>query len=62
MAQVTIDYFNSSPHWAETELGWFRQAIAKGLKDVETGIIYVDNYRARGRKNGGDAAKFRGRY
>jgi hypothetical protein len=50
MAQVTIDYFNSSPRWAETELGWSRQAIATGLKELETGIICVDNYRARGRK------------
>ncbi len=50
MAQVTIDYFNSSPRQAETELGWSRQAIATGLKELETGIICVDNYRARGRK------------
>jgi len=50
MAQVTIDYFNSSPRRAQTELGWSRQAIATGLKELETGIICVDNYRARGRK------------
>jgi len=50
MAQVAIDYFNSSPRRAETELGWSRQAIATGLKELETGIICVDNYRARGRK------------
>ncbi|MFM8924101.1 MAG: hypothetical protein ACKOFS_09205 [Microcystis panniformis] len=50
MAQVTIDYFNSSPRRAETALGWSRQAIATGLKELETGIICVDNYRARGRK------------
>jgi biotin operon repressor len=50
MAQVAIDYFNSSPRQAETELGWSRQAIATGLKELETGIICVDNYRARGRK------------
>jgi hypothetical protein len=41
MAQVTIDYFNSSPRRAETELGWSRQAIATGLKELETGIIIV---------------------
>lgn len=50
MAQVTIDYFDASPRKAETELGWSRQAIATGLKELETGIICVDNYRARGRK------------
>jgi hypothetical protein len=63
MAQVTIDYFNSSPRRAETELGWSRQAIATGLKELETGIICVDNYRARGaKKNGGTATKLRGRH
>ena len=41
MAQVAIDYFNSSPRRAETELGWSRQAIATGLKELETGIICI---------------------
>ena len=50
MAQVTKDYFNGSPRQAETQLGWSRQAVAMGLKELETGIICVDNYRARGRK------------
>jgi hypothetical protein len=27
MAQVTIDYFNSSPRWAETELGGAKNAV-----------------------------------
>ena len=49
-AQVTIDYFNSSPRKAETHLGWSRAAIAVGLKELETGIVCVDNYQARGRK------------
>lgn len=50
MAQVTIDYWNSSARKVETELGWSRKAIATGLKELETGIVCVDNYRARGRK------------
>ena len=33
MAQATIDYWNSSPRKAETELGWSRKAIATGLKE-----------------------------
>ncbi|MFM6407900.1 MAG: hypothetical protein ACKPGT_25845 [Microcystis sp.] len=41
MAQVTIDYFNSSPRRAETALGWSRQAIATGLKELETGIFVL---------------------
>lgn len=50
MAQVTQDYFDGSARKAETVLGWSRQAIATGLKELETGIICVDNYRGRGRK------------
>ncbi len=50
MAQVTIDYLNSSPRKAESQLGWSRAAIAVGLKELETGIVCVDNYQARGRK------------
>lgn len=50
MAEVTEDYFDGSPRKAETQMGWSRQAIATGLKERETGIICVDNYRARGRK------------
>lgn len=50
MAQVTIDYLSSSPRTAETQLGWSRKAISTGKKEIETGIVCVDNYRARGRK------------
>lgn len=50
MAQVTKDYFDSSPRKAETVLGWSRETVKKGLKEIETGIICVDNYRSRGRK------------
>ena len=50
MAQATMDYWNSSPRKAETELGWSRKAIATGLKELETGIVCVDNYQGRGRK------------
>lgn len=50
MAEVTEDYFGGSSRKAETHLGWSRQAIATGLKERETGILCVDNYRARGRK------------
>ncbi len=34
MAQVTIDYLDSSPRKAETQLGWSRAAIALGLKET----------------------------
>ena len=50
MAQVTMDYWNSSARKAETELGWSRKAISLGLKELETGMVCVDNYQGRGRK------------
>ncbi len=50
MAQVTQDYLSSSPRTAETQLGWSRKALATGIKEIETGIVCVDNYQARGRK------------
>ena len=50
MAQVTKDYFDSSPRKAETVLGWSRKTVQKGLKELETGIICADNYHQRGRK------------
>ena len=50
MAQVTKDYFDWSPRKAETVLGWSRKTVLKGLKEMETGLICVDNYHRRGRK------------
>ena len=49
IAQVAIDYFNSSPRQAETYMGWSRKAVAKGLKELETGIVCQDNNQAKGR-------------
>lgn len=50
IAQVSQDYFDGSPRTTETQLGWSRQAVATGLKELETGIVCVDNYHWRGRK------------
>lgn len=50
MAQVTQDYFDGSARKAETYLGWSRQAVGLGLKELQTGIVCLDNYGARGRK------------
>ena len=50
MAQVTQDYFDGSARKAETYLGWSRQAVGLGLKELQTGIVCLDNYAARGRK------------
>ena len=34
MAQVTQDYFDGSARKAETYLGWSRQAVGLGLKEL----------------------------
>lgn len=49
MAKVTEDYFEGSARQAETVLGWGRQSVQLGLHERRTGILCVDNYRARGR-------------
>lgn len=49
MAKVSQNYFNGFARQAETILGWSRDAVKKGLKELETGIVCLDNYRGRGR-------------
>lgn len=48
MAKVAEDYFDGSARKAETVLGWNRQTVQLGLQERRTGLICVDNYRARG--------------
>lgn len=48
MAKVTEDYFEGSARKAETVLGWNRHSVQLGLHERRSGIICVDNYRARG--------------
>lgn len=50
IAQVCLDYCNGSARNAETHFGWGRNTVQKGLEEKERGILYHDNYRARGRK------------
>jgi hypothetical protein len=49
-AKVAIDYLDSKPRLAERTLGWSRDAIKLGLHELRTGIICVDNVKARGNK------------
>ena len=49
MAKVTQDYLDGSARKAETVLGWNRHRVQLGLHERRTGIVCVDNYRARGR-------------
>src|SRR6266446_2580114 len=50
MANVTNDYFDGSSRKVESHLGWSRHTVPKGLKELETGFVCLDNYAARGRK------------
>ena len=49
MAKVAEDYFAGSARKTETHLGWNRETVQLGLHERRTGILCVDNYRARGR-------------
>lgn len=49
-AQVAIDYLNSSPRMAERTFGWDRNAVKLGLHELRTGIVCIDNFKARGNK------------
>ena len=50
MARVAQMYFGSSARKVESHLGWSRHSVSKGLKEVETGFICLDDYSTRGRK------------
>jgi hypothetical protein len=48
-ALITKEYFGGSARKAERELGWGRESVEKGLKESESGIRCMDNYKGRGR-------------
>ena len=48
--QVTLDYFNSKPYLAEQTLGWDRKTIELGINELRTGIVCIENFKARGNK------------
>lgn len=49
-AEITQEYFNGNARKAESEMGWGRETVGKGLKELESGIRCIDNYKGRGRK------------
>jgi len=49
IAKVAEDYFEGSARKTETVLGWNRASVQLGLYERRSGVICVDNYRARGR-------------
>jgi hypothetical protein len=49
-AQTTIDYFQGNTRKAERALGWCRETINKGMKELDSGIFCIERYRDRGQK------------
>lgn len=49
-AQVAIDYLDARPRLAERVFGWDRATVELGLNELRTGIVCVDNFKARGNK------------
>jgi len=47
ISKVTEDYFGGSARKGETVVGWNRKSIELGIHERRTGIICIDNYRAR---------------
>ena len=49
-AQVSIDYLNSKPHLAEKIFGWDRKTVALGLNELRSGVVCINDFKARGNK------------
>ncbi|MCP4487587.1 MAG: hypothetical protein GY820_09775 [Gammaproteobacteria bacterium] len=49
-ADIAIKYFSGSVRKTERAMGWGRKTVEKGLKETESGIKCMDNFRGRGRK------------
>ena len=49
MARVVSEYGRGGQRWAERELGWNRVTVRKGLRELNGGFCYLDNFNARGR-------------
>ncbi len=50
VAKITIELLGGSARKAESEVGWSRDMVKKGMGELTTGIGCVDNYSARGNK------------
>lgn len=50
IAQISLDYFQGNTRKTETEMGWGRETIYKGLREKATGIRCIDGYKMTGRK------------
>jgi len=50
MALVITDIGRGGAAWAKRELGWDRTPVRKGLHELESGVVCLDNVRMCGRK------------
>ena len=50
LAQTVKELGSGGQRRAERELGWNRETIRKGMHELDSGLICVDNFAARGRK------------
>jgi hypothetical protein len=50
VAQTVKELGLGGQRLAEKELGWNRDVIRKGTRELETGIVCLDSFTARGRK------------
>jgi len=50
MAQTVKELGSGGQRRAERELGWNRETIRKGMRELQSGLICLDNLAARGRK------------
>mgnify|MGYP005838710589 CR=1 FL=1 len=49
MAQTVAELGRGGQRLVESELGWNRASIRKGIKELKSGITCVENYSAKGR-------------
>jgi hypothetical protein len=50
MAQTVKEFGTGGQRRAERALGWNRATIRTGMRDLESGLMCLDNFAARGRK------------
>lgn len=53
-AETAQQYCDGSPRRAERTFGWGRDAVRKGLAELQTGVRHEDQFAARGRKKSED--------
>lgn len=50
IAEITYELLEGNARKAEREFGWGRETVKKAMRELDTGIICLDNYSARGNK------------